>query len=803
MAESTSSSDPGENAKTTQTQPKEKPGRWKKVLVAASDQARHTREHDAATNKDNTTSFLKVEQQPKHKRPPLTARKSSGIGLAQISEIVPDEKLDMRTYEMAELRDGFFDALFLDPQKKMSDEQLLEKSRDTLPAAFSKGDPLSASQYIPHELRNVKSLLVKLTTTRAGLRLARAFLAVFIAYVLCLVGPVRDWLGRYNYVMVISTILNHPSRAVGSQIDGAILTCIGTAAGLGWGVVGLLLSTSTLAASAGYGGILALFLLLFMVVIGWMRAFFTRFYQGVLCAGIAVTFTTLADTNNASMQWSKLRSFAVPWLLGQAIALLVNVIVFPDTGSRALAITLRDAHKAMQEALVIPRLKDKRVRRGLSRAFVDLSSAYRDMRIDITITRFVPDDVQEIRNLMQAVIRSLLSVETETNLFNDWNSDHDVANTGKVADEKDAVSEDFARTVVKTLAPATNDLLECMREGLARCNAALMDISGYRSHVGPSNDVSSEVAPLHIRIKAAEVTFDNIEATLLSSGELPASSIHDSNVVQLLVFTRHVREASATVDQFMVKVIDMQANSSTWPKLRLPSYPFWKSVHRTNAQVRHDRGGITAGSYLTTFDEIAKQLDRIKSKAYKPTGGNGVTDALGYEDTVKDKNLEISHATMKTEADTTADTNKSRLGYKIWQVLHRLQGFESTYAFKLVIVTSLLSIPSYLDASRDWWNRYEVWWTVSMAWIMMHPRVGGNFQDLLTRTFFAVLGAVWSGIAYAAGDGKPIVLGVFAAIYYIPMMYRFTQSSHSVCIHSFIPSICVYYELTLLLTPMF
>lgn len=59
-------------------------------------------------------------------------------------------------------------------------------------------------------------------------------------------------------------------------------------------------------------------------------------------------------------------------------------------------------------------------------------------------------------------------------------------------------------------------------------------------------------------------------------------------------------------------------------------------------------------------------------------------------------------------------------------------------------------------------------------------RVGGNLQDLVTRAFMGVLGALWSGAAYAAGQGNPYVMGVFAAIYLLPMLYRFTQSSHPV-----------------------
>ena len=57
-------------------------------------------------------------------------------------------------------------------------------------------------------------------------------------------------------------------------------------------------------------------------------------------------------------------------------------------------------------------------------------------------------------------------------------------------------------------------------------------------------------------------------------------------------------------------------------------------------------------------------------------------------------------------------------------------------------------------------------------------RVGGNFQDLVTRSFCALLGAVWGGLAYGADNGNPYVMAVFAAVYMVPMIYRYTQSSH-------------------------
>ncbi|KND88140.1 Protein BRE4 [Tolypocladium ophioglossoides CBS 100239] len=704
------------------------------------------------------------------------SRHSSTISLAPLSQMASDDKMDTDTYGVSEIRDGFFDAMFLKPPS-LSAEDLLEQSKDTLPAEFDKGSPLAAKYFFARQWHELQSLFRRVTTTRAGIRLFKSFTAFFIAYVLCLIPVVRERLGRYHYIMVVSVIINHPARAFGAQVDGTILTVLGTAAGLGWGTVGLLLSTSTFAAQAGYGGILALFLALFMTSIAWMRSFVIRFYQAVLCAGIAITFTTLAETSSRNIEWAKLLSYGVPWLFGQAIAFVVNCLVFPDAGARALAITLHYSFAVMQESFVIPRPRDNRLRRRLAQAFVDLSQALRDMRMDITITRFRPNDVSELRNLLQGVIRALLCIETERYILKDSEADGDIMATidapasGSFVNGTDSASgdADAPSQMGKQLARPMRDIISCMTEGLLRCDAALMDLSGYRRYLGPPTSVSSDVAPIQIRIKEAKATFDVVESTLLDSGDFLASPIQDSDVVRLFVFARHVREAASTIENLMAK-IDAMRHVSDWPRIYLPSYPFRKAVHRTNAQVRHDRGSVAAGSYQITFAAIAHLLDKITSREHKP---------LPREDDEPeelDLRAQDSHATTDAMADGNATPKRKRLRYKVWRIFYQLQGFDSKYAFKVCMVTALISVPGYLDL--DWWDEYQAWWAVSMSWIAMHPRVGGNLQDHVTRALLAILGAAWGGAAYAAGNGNPYVMAVFAAVYMLPMLYRFTQSSH-------------------------
>lgn len=744
---------------------------------------------------------------------------------SHLEDLLQDLNLDLETYGVEELRDGFFDASFFKPPRT-DHEDLMRDAECTLPAAFQKKHPLSPSNFLPKQWHGIKSVCRSLVTTRAGIKLTKSFLGFFVAYVLCLVPSIREWLGRYSYIMVLSAIINHPGRTVGAQIDGVFLTIVGTATGLGWGAFALWLSDSTGPARRGYGGILAAFLVVFMGTIAALRSYFIRFYQLVICAGIAVTYTCLADTSER-VDWHKLFSYGIPWLFGQALCLLICCTVLPDAGARPLAVALHDAFGVMQQGLVLPQPDDVMVHRQLAWTFVGLSQAYRDLTLDISITRFRPSDVMALRNLMQAVIRSLLSLKMDTQLFDEFEDirSRPVTPTEPETSRKpsplskiiskgtapnptqglqmslgisqvdnDAVIDidgpkrpgirrtdtevQTVQLVADKLAEPTSELLSCMRSAMARCDAVLMDMSGHRIFLGPPKSVSSDILGALTRIRKLMIKYDEEEDRLMDDPRLPPTYSNHPEVVELFLFVHPVRQAASSVEALLVKVNEMQQRHRGW-RIYLPSYPWKKSLQRTNAQVRHDRGGVTAGFYFRSQSQLARTMKGM-ANVYKPLPRQNLapkdpkeeevirTDSMGkYEEEEDVAMSRTSHA-----------SKKKKFRYRLWVILHRLQGFETRFALKVAITTSLLSVPAWLTQSRGWWNEYESWWAVVTVWIMSHPRVGGNFQDLVTRALCGILGAVWGGLAYGADNGNPYVMAVFAAIFMIPMIYRYTQSSH-------------------------
>ena len=265
---------------------------------------------------------------------------------SRLDQLLDGECLCLETYDLTEFRDGFCDATFLNP-RPAAREALLTRAERNLPVAFQKKHPLSLKHFLPGQWRDAKSVVRRVLTTRAGIKLAKSFIAFFTAYVLCLIPSIRAWLGRYNYILVVSTIINHPGRTVGGQIDGTVMTILGTATGLGWGAFGLWLSTSSSGARIGYAPILALFLGVYIGIVAALRSYFLRMYQFAICAGLAVAYTCLAQVSSQQVAWDELFEYGVPWVLGQAICLITCLVVFPDGGARGVAVTLNDSFKTM------------------------------------------------------------------------------------------------------------------------------------------------------------------------------------------------------------------------------------------------------------------------------------------------------------------------------------------------------------------------------------------------------------------------------------------------------------------------
>jgi hypothetical protein len=691
------------------------------------------------------------EEDDVEERPPLGAhsRHASRWALSDVNRLIDGtDEYDQETYGLTEFRDGFFDAAFTKP-RDIDPDELARRAERTLPVALQKRHPLSLTAFLPKQWRGIKDVATRVFTTKGGINLVKSFIAVFAAYVLCLVPSVRAWLGRYSYVMVISAIINHPGRAIGAQLDGCVSTILGTLTGLGWGAFGLWLSTSTLQAKVGYGAILAAFLGVYIGVIATMRSYFIRLYQFVICAGVAVCYTVLSEVSDDMVRWDKLLNYGIPWFLGQALCLVVCVVFFPDGGSRRVAVSLDNAFSAMLMALDENQAALTATRRRLAQTFVNLSQMYRDLVIDFSITLFHPQDVYALRNLLQAVVRSLLALRPKPDVFNH----HDVADgvvpshpsTNTTPDLEAGIElaplpqdeeltnplrlpalrsrtarEHAIHLVSHNLEDHTRRLIARMKAALRACHAVLMDTSGHRKYLGPNSSDDDLLGSL-VKLRKAMHKFDAAEDALLEGEEMAATFVEE--VVEVFAYCRPVRQAARAIEAALVKVMEMEQRRGRWPRVYPPSYPWRKALNRTNPQVRHDRGGVTAGSYYRSLEDISRLIEGIKATVHRPVSEEMEEQGVWHEPELFNSRSNASEAErVRGRKEEGPPLKKSTVRHGVWRLLHRLQGFEMRFALKNVIVMVLLGMPAWLNGSRVWWNGYSAWWAVTMAWLMMHPR---------------------------------------------------------------------------------
>ena len=436
-------------------------------------------------------------------------------------------------------------------------------------------------------------------------------------------------------------------------------------------------------------------------------------------------------------------------------------------------LALHDALVTVRTGLALPHEDSPRLKRKLALQFVDISQAVRDFTIDFTLSRFLPDDIRETRNLLQGVIRSILSIRPDTTLFDDPDGEEHKQNTETLDVSSREYTPDDRSTVhliCNHLRTPIRELLDAMTDAIKHADNTIMEMGGQGSAVEPPSLVEAVA-----RLRSTKDIFDAADAVLVADPKLPSTYAKSSDVVELFLFVHPVRQTADKVEAFASKILQMYQKNSGW-RIRTPSHPFAKAIMRTNAQVRHDRGGLTAGYYFRGKRQLDRTMADLQSVAYIPAARHQII----VSDPSKQPSAAGTYQVEKPEisGERSDGSKKAKFRYRLWQVLHRLQGFESRFAFKVSLVTTLISIPAWLPQSRGWWNNNESWWAVVTIWSMMHPRVGGTFQDLGVRTFCAAIGAIWGGLAYAAGGGNPYVMAVFAAIYMIPMLYRFTQSLH-------------------------
>ncbi|PCD39969.1 hypothetical protein FGRA07_01240 [Fusarium graminearum] len=149
-------------------------------------------------------------------------------------------------------------------------------------------------------------------------------------------------LGPATFLAPMGVIFAHPGQRTGIMIEALMMLVLGTAAGLGWSILGLFLSSFIVDESkAAAYTIRGVFLALASVFHGYIRSAAPRAFLFVAFYLIACLIVLLGKQDRVSM--SVFTNVAYPTLIGAGISLVANLSMFPESSSNFVGLAAIDA----------------------------------------------------------------------------------------------------------------------------------------------------------------------------------------------------------------------------------------------------------------------------------------------------------------------------------------------------------------------------------------------------------------------------------------------------------------------------
>lgn len=668
-------------------------------------------------------------------------------------------------FGLEEFRDGFFDAIYspISFIEKLAYESVSQESEAM--AIAEKSPSLYTSA-----ISSLRMVVYSMMSPHNGVKLFKAFITYFVAYILCVIGPVGRWLGHYRLFFPLACVLHQAAHSSGSQIEIFIQCAGGIALGLGVGSLSYFVSTSTQSAQSGYGGLQAVSVVFMTFLVAWVRASFIRLYHGMIAFHMAHLFMAVVNVSEIR-DWYRVRLFAVPYGLGVALTLVLNLLIVPDFFHNEAFTSFLDAIEQCRVTILAisqadPEALAKEVE-VLNKTSNDMSIVFREMLNEITISTVNNKQAIQLRNAIQMFIGRIRVVPCPTYLYGPLLSEDEYGTlTGsddahyrsRVAGSSIRRSHIFIRD---TFQEPTSSILQVVLKSLDNLDKFLKYLKYPLPRYKNSNNLHySELMTSQADLRNCQYALDMLSESLLQKASNEGVNVEwrATPVVNVLVYVHYLYDMSRSLGHVIDELVDAAGTKRKW-HIAFPNYPFSRALKTNTRQTTHDRGGQSAFYFYHTkadIEQVFEQLHEI-SVAHRRASVLASEEELTPADARKKR--------RENERNNAASDEQHKLRYRLWRLVHRLQGYESRYAIRTSIIVTSLCIPGWIHHSRDWFNNYNLWTAPFIAVVIMHPRVGGNLHDLFVRTACAILGVVWAGISFRAHYGNPYVLCVMCAVF--------------------------------------
>ncbi|CCD26565.1 Bre4p NDAI_0H03920 [Naumovozyma dairenensis CBS 421] len=771
--------------------------------------------HDSTSKTVRNAMGLRSNKSSFPTSPQLSTASLSHLRLTNLAKTKNWELLE--DFDLEELRDGFFDPIFTKPEKKY-----VTIDNDIDPARKIKGKGAHFKRKLITILKNYFIYDEKTTLSHVLFdnwqSLFKYFIAYFISIVLCVIHPSGEWIGhKYRYFLPIATLIHHPVRNIGIQVEISLMSIIGAVFAMGWSSLAWYISTATKPTASHQGGILFQSMIMALWLSTWLKAYYQRTLYFSLSFSIAIIFFHTVDLVHSpdELKWILFRDFGLSYLFGILVSLLVCIAIFPHFGNGQLINRFSDSIDTIKTFLICIIDKDQENKeiklRDLQNSMIrslniDLAQEFRDFLSQVSISKFKTEDLKTLRNNLTTLssplrVLPLAGKILDTSELEILYKDISERKLNQENEDSNEISEDtskfdtptsfkangiftplgskgtnifFVQILRNTFSKPIFELILKMIVLLDSCEV----ISKFNNDSTASKDemdnLERNMTKLKKRIYNLDVTYKKFTKSSFFSNDL----LKDHDCVNIFLFLRYLRNAAK--DLIIVTNTVLKMGSNIHRRLNLPKYPLKRALHRLPKQCSIDEGSGNALHYFETkkdVDDIMEKLYNSYTSRHAYNKGQdtlvSTTDAMDSAVVENDGKKEENSAAIPTRAidhtDFNLHTTKNPWRYRFWRFTIILGGQEMKWTFKILFVMTFLCLPSWLPESYRWYQEYQCWWCPMIFFMLSHSRYSGQWNTLIRRICFGLIGIFWGWAANQSRHfSNSFVVATFAGLIVIP-----------------------------------
>lgn len=119
------------------------------------------------------------------------------------------------------------------------------------------------------------------------------------------------------------------------------------------------------------------------------------------------------------------------------------------------------------------------------------------------------------------------------------------------------------------------------------------------------------------------------------------------------------------------------------------------------------------------------------------------------------------HKKAATETQSARETPKWSYSYQLWRALSILRRDDVKFAIKVGIGAALYALPSFLSASRPFYQHWRGEWGLLSYMLVCAMTIGASNTTGFARFFGTCIGAVCAIVSWIASQGNAFLLALF------------------------------------------